>query len=477
MKRLNHVAVLMFGILLMAGSTAQGDTLRDPDELTLEDLNFELPVATEASLSNGLRVMLFENHDLPLVTLSVHITMGNRYLSPDRHTAYRLFSRLWDEGGAGERSPEEMDARVAALGMSLSAGGGAREGYVSASMVREDLDAGAELWRDLLLRPRFDVERLARAKARLLKDVQGINDNPNRLAGTWFWRLLAGPDTPEGRVHARTGIEAVNREEILSLYRAFVRPEQTVVGVSGDVTMDEALVLLEDLLGDWNAEGEAPPLAPYAWERVTRPGVYLLPGDFGQCHVRAGRSIAGLTEVIDDYPDANLIDFALGYLRVYYRTRSEGLSYGTSTRLVADADRGEFYVQGSTRTDKVVDLLRVVREEVEGLAARPLDDTEIASARTFLLGSKIRSMETANDVVRNRLEEVAKGRPSGYLEWLVAGLQGVTPASVAAAAERYVGFGDEPVVVIVGTPDGGADVLAELGWGPVTVLEPVVFGE
>ncbi len=477
MRRRHAIALLMLGTLLAAGPAASDDTPRHPDELELGELAFVMPEPVETRLSSGLRVLLFENHDLPLVNLAVYISMGNRYLPPEQHTAYRIFGRLWDEGGAGERSPEEMDERVAALGMSLSAGGGARRGWVSAAMVREDLAAGAELWRDLLLRPRFDEARLERARTRLLKDVQGINDDPSRLVGTWFWRLLAGPDTPEGRVHTRAGIEAVGREEVEALYREFVRPERAVVGVSGDVTLDEAVTLLEDLLGDWRFDDGVPPLTPHAWARETRPGVYLLHGDFGQCHVRAGRSVAGLTELADDWPEVQLLDFGLGYLRVFYRTRGEGLSYGTATRLVANADRAEFYAFGSTRPDKVVDLLTVVREEVEGLATRPFDAGETTTARTFMLGTKVRAMETARDIVRTHLEDLVRDRPDGFTERLVAGLQAAIPASVAAAAERYVGFGDTPVVVVVGTPEGGAEALEALGWGPVTVLETVVFGE
>ncbi|MBC8426645.1 insulinase family protein [bacterium] len=249
------------------------------------------------------------------------------------------------------------------------------------------------------------------------------------------------------------------------------------MGVGGDVPRDGALPLPGGLRGEWRPEGDAPPLTPHAWERETRPGVYVLPGDFDQCHVRAGRTAAGLTELSDDYPEAQLLDFGLGYLRIFYRTRSEGLSYGTTTRLVANADRGEFYVMGSTRPDKLVDLLRAVREEVEAVAARPLDEGEATTARTFMLGTKVRGMETAGDIVRTRLAEVAKGFPDGYTERLVSGLQAATPASVAAAAERYVGIGEAPVVVVVGMPEGGVEALEALGWGPVTVLEPVAFGE
>ncbi len=472
-----YFAAVLFLIAVRAGTgVAQVDTPRHPDGLTLPDLAFTMPEATETRLSNGIRVLLFENHDLPLINLSAYLGMGDRYLPPERHTANRILSRTWDEGGIGDLSPEEVDSRVAALGMSLSAGVGHGRSYVQASMVSEDLAEGAILWRDLLRRPRFATERLDRSKARLLNDVQGINDDPDRLAETWFLRLLSGKDSPEGRTHTREEIESVNREEILSLYHLFVRPERVVVGVSGDITMTAAVDLLESLLGDWRSESEAPPLEPYVWERSPKPGLYVLPGDYEQCTFRMGRGLTGLTDTSEYYPEVKLLDFGFGYRRVFYRTRSEGLSYGTTTRLTATASRGKFWAFGSTRPGKILDLMAVVREEVTGLSTRPLDDGEISTARTFVLGAQIRRMETARDIVSLRLDEIVLGRPDGYTAGLVAGLQSATVESMTEVANRYMGFGDMPVVLVVGTPEGGVEALEALGLGPATVLEPVEFG-
>ena len=482
MKRACLLIVLLLLVSRPAVTAGAGDRPRHPDELSLPALEFDMPEPVELRLGNGIRVLLFENHDLPLVNLSAYLPMGDRFLPPSRHTASRLLSRVWDEGGIGDLAPDQVDAAVAALGMSLSAGVGDARAYVQASMVRDDLDEGAALWRDLLRRPRFDDERLERAKDRLLKDVQGINDNPRRLADTWIMRLVAGPDSPEGRVHTRAGIEAVSREDIAALYRMFVQPERVVVGVSGDIVPAQALALLEPLLGDWRGAADVPALEPHVWTRDPRPGVYLLPGDHEQCHLRISRGVPGLTDLSAFYPETKLLDFGFGYLRVYYRARGEGLSYGTTTRLTADADRGLLWAFGSTSPGKIADLITVVREELAGLSERPMSEEEVGTARTFVLGTQVRSMETARRVVGVRLDEIVLDRPSGYTADLIAGLQAATPESVAETAARYMDLGDAPVVLVVGDPvvgdpDGGVEVLESLGLGPVTVLEPVVFGE
>jgi predicted Zn-dependent peptidase len=234
---------------------------------------------------------------------------------------------------------------------------------------------------------------------------------------------------------------------------------------------------LEKLLGRWRGEGDVVPLEAHSWQRLPQPGVYVLPGEYEQCHLRMGRGLPELSDLSDDYPESLLLDFGIGYLRVFYRTRSEGLSYGTGTRLTADADRGEFYVQGSTRSERAVELVRAVREEVAAVSQNPLDEGELETVRTFIIGTKIRGMETARDVVRLRLEDIAKGRPEGYTERLVAALQAATVEDLARTAERYVGFGDDSVLLLIGEPAGGAAALEELGMGPVRILTPETFGD
>ncbi len=469
---------LVFAALLLASvGGAAAETPRDPAQLELEPLNFVMPQAVERRLDNGIRVLVFENHELPLVTLSARMAMGRYFVPVEQVTAVELLSRLWDEGGAGDYGPARLDSLVEAMGMTLRAWAGDQVGGVVAYMAREDLDRGAELWRELLLRPVFDPDRLQRAKARKIKDLQSINDDPKGLAETWFWRLLAGPESVEGRVADRTEIEAGTREDLLALHRRFVVPQNTVVGVAGDITPEQAVALLGSLLGDWT--GPDPFTAPQvrAPRRQARPGVFVLPGDFKQCHIRIGRNLPGLTDRSPDFAAVKIADFGVGFLRVYYRTRLDGLSYGTGSRLLADRFQGTCMALGSTRPEKVVALLDAVMEEVAGVGKRPLTEEEVETARTFQLGAFIQQLETDRDVIDLRLKEITLGLPDGYYQGLFSRQQQVNADEVASVTRRWCGFGDNPVVLVVGTPEGGAEALAELGLGPVQILETEDFGK
>ncbi len=474
MKALRLALLLL---ALNAVALTATETPRHIDALELGELAIAVPEPATFTLANGIRVYLFENHELPLVALTAQVPMEVRFLPLAEGMAFQAMSSLWREGGAGDLSPAAVDEQVAALGLQLDAGAGGGRGLVDILMMKEDLAAGSLLWRDLFLRPAFDAERLERTQAQIIKDLQGINDNPAWLIERWFNRLLAGPDTPGWHVTTRADVEAVTREAILALYGNFVRPEATVIGIAGDIDLREARKRMQALFGDWAPPAAAALPAPVAWERCPQPGVYLLPGDFSQCHVRLGRPIDDLTERDADYPLSRLLDYGVGYNRVYMRTRREGLSYGTATRLTADAVWAQFYGFGSTAPDQVVDLIRAIREEVAAIEARPLDADELAGSRTFLIGRELRSFETLSGIVNRRLGDLLTGRGEDYAERMIAGLQAADEASLAAAAARWMDFGPAPVLLVVGAPEGGAAALEGLGLGPVTVLEPVRFGE
>ncbi len=472
MKRIYLITVLM-----LVAFQAVAETPHHPDELVLSDLTFEMPIAEETFLSNGIRLLIFENHDLPLVHISAYLSTGSRYLTPDRYPVNRVLNRVWDEGGIGDLSADEVDVKKAALGITLNSGVSYAKAYVQTFMVREDLQDGVAMWGDLLLRPRFDQERIDRAKEQIIKDIEGANDNPDRLAELWFRRLLAGEGTPGWHNLTSEEIYAVTQEELQDLYEYHIRPERVVVGISGDITMDEAVDLLEPLVGNWKSETEAEDLEPFLWERKPKPGLYLLPGDFEQCHLRMGSDLPDLTDLSADFPEVKLLDFGVGYLRVYYRTRSEGLSYGTGTRFIAGMDRGKFYAMGSSKPEKIIQLISSVREEIDGLSTRPLDKDECETVRSFILGTKIQGMETARDIVSERLREIVLGQPDDYTASFIAGIQAASVESMARVANRYINFGPETVVLVVGNPEGGVEALEALGLGPVTVLESIKFGQ
>lgn len=460
-----------------ATGAAQDQTPRHPDELTLPPIEFTPLEAQTAQLPCGIPVILHPNHDLPILDLTIQFRMGSRYLPAEEHTACGLLSSMWRSGGTQQLSPDELDAVLTGLDVSIHTFVGHRSGGVNVSLATEDLRQALPLWRDVVVAPGFDEDRLARAKANRLKRLQDINNDPGAIAEQRFFRLLMGPEYPTSRFETRDDIEAVGATHLNALHQRFVRPENALIGVSGDFDPDDMLALLEQLFADWPARGSFIEPVAEPWIPASQPGVYLLRGDYAQSQVRIGRIIPDLTDRSPDYPAALILSFGLGYERVFYRVRNEGLSYGAAVMLRTAEERSTLRGFGSCRGDATLPLIRAMLEETERSAVDPIAGSDLEAARVFRIGGEVRANETAASIVRQKVSDRMKDRPDDFRANLLAGLKSTTEEDMLRLAQDYVVRNDPWVLLVLGDPEEFGAPLDSLGLGPVHEIEPVVFGE
>jgi zinc protease len=465
-------------LLLTAGRiAARADTPRRPEELTLPEMRFPALSAEKVVLSNGIPVVLYENHDLPILDLTMAFRMGTRYLPADLHTPCALFGELWRDGGTTSISPDSLDSILTAFDATVSAQVGFRSGSVRVSLSSEDVRSALPLWRDVILHPGFEADRFARAKANRLRELQAINNDPADIADHHLDWLLLGRDFPSARLETRPDIEGATLEQLRSLHARFVRPQNAIIGVSGDFQRKEMLALLESLFRDWPVGGPYEPPVAEPWTPDPQPGVYLLRGDYAQSQVRLARLIPDLTDDSPELAAAQILSYGLGYERVFYRTREEGLSYGTAVMLNVGQERSQLRGFGSGRGEATLPLLRAMLEECKRVGADPIRGNDLEAARIFQLGMEVRSQETAAAIVSTKVNDLLRGRADDFHERYLERLKTAGETEVARLAERYVTIDEPWVVLVVGDPAQFGLPLDSLGLGPVRELTPVVFGE
>ncbi len=469
------------GAAAKAGRTAQKPgaaeaTPRHPKDLHPGPLVFAPQPALQETLACGVPVLLVENHDLPILDVMIGFRAGTRFLPVDRHAAARLWNHLWRAGGAGALPPDTLDARLAALGAEVSTFVGTRTSGVSAALASEDWKAVLPIWRDVVLHPRFDEERLAKARADRIRDIQAINNDPGQIADQRVLPLLYGPGDPAAYIETKADVEGVTRDDIAALQRRFIDPRNAIIGVSGDFDRAAMLAFLDELFRNWpRGDAYTPPVAE---PRVARPqpGVYFLPGEYEQSQVRVFRLVPGLTEDSPDAPASAILSFALGYGRVYYRTRGEGLSYASALMLNAGEDRSTLMGFGSCRGEVTVRLLRLMQEELARIHREPLTAEEIETSRTFQIGMQVRKAETPAAVVAGQVDNLVRGRTADREVRRLRDLQSVGLGDVSAASERYL-RSDSLVVLVLGNPAQLDAPLDSLGLGAPIELKPATYGE
>ena len=138
-------------VLLLAGccrGSVNTSALR-PDQLEFPPLQFSFPETAQSQLENGFRVYLKEDHELPLVDLTLLIGGGSIHDSLDQTGLSQLFAASMETGGAGELTPAELEAELEALAINLSVSSSTYDYQVNMSLHRRDLPRGVEILADL----------------------------------------------------------------------------------------------------------------------------------------------------------------------------------------------------------------------------------------------------------------------------------------------------------------------------------------
>ncbi len=102
-----------------------------------------------------------EDHELPLVNLSILVRVGN-YLDPEGKEGLAVLAAdQLTRGGAGSRTAEELEERLAFLAANLASGASDTQGSIGLNLLSKDLDEGLAILREVLTAPRFQEDKLA----------------------------------------------------------------------------------------------------------------------------------------------------------------------------------------------------------------------------------------------------------------------------------------------------------------------------
>src|SRR4051812_30417790 len=128
------VVILAFAILPAAaqqrggapqqqGQSVKGADIKGRAPVNKEILKVKLPKAEEATLSNGLRVVLLESHRVPTFSMQMVVLSGGLSDPADYHGLASFTAALLREGTATRKS-KDIAEQVDTLGASLAAGAG-----------------------------------------------------------------------------------------------------------------------------------------------------------------------------------------------------------------------------------------------------------------------------------------------------------------------------------------------------------------
>jgi zinc protease len=446
--------------------TTKGAVIKGKAPVNKEVLKVKLPRAEEATLTNGLRVILLPAHKVPTFNMQMVVLSGGLSDKTDYHGLASFTATLLREGTA-KRSSKDIAEQVDAIGATLGANSGlsTMTSVVNASGLIENLDQTLDLFADVIRNPTFPQAEVDKYKTRTLAQLQFQRSIPQFLAQEQFNKAIYGANHPASLVSPPAeSIKKLTSKDMADFHSTYYRPNNAILAIVGDVTMKEIMPKLEKYFGDW-AKGEVPatsiPPAPAQADAriflIDRPGSVQTVLQLGTL---------GIERISPDYFAVLLADRVLGggpSGRLFLNLREDkGYTYGAYSNFGGSKFRGTWVSSSEVRTDVTEGAMKEFMYELNRLRNEPVSAEELDNAKRAIIGSFALSLEQPTTLLQNIITQKLYNLPADYWDTYPQKVSAITAADVQAAAQKYIDLGHLQVVA-VGDASKAREILSKYG--------------
>jgi|SRR5271165_5089216 len=462
---------LLLALACAALLSAQTEVRRAVVLPSYKDLKFpplpplKVPEPTEITLSNGMKVFLLENHELPLVSGTALIRTGNLFDPADKKGLAGITGEVLRSGGTRARTGDQLDQDLENVAASVESSIGESAGSLSFDCLKENSDQVLRIFKDLMASPEFRQDKVDLAKTQARSEISRRNDDAHGIAEREFSSILYGRNNSYGWEIEYSDIDRIQRQDLIDFYQRYYFPKNILLEIYGDFSTADMKAKLEQLFADWKVTQPPVPAFPAVTEKPA-PGVYLADKeDVTQTFIDVGHLGGELKD--KDYPALNVAAEILGggfSSRLFRSVRTmHGWAYSIGASWGAHYDHpGTFHVSGSTQSVHTVDTIKAIREEVDKIRATEVTDEELQTAKDTVLNGFVFNFDRPSKTLNRLMQYEYYGYPRDFIFQYQKAIGAVTKADVLRVAKEYFKPQDFTYVA-VGNSKAFGTPLSELG--------------
>lgn len=442
----------------------------------MPDLSF--PAIEEATLANGMKVVVANRPTVPVVTMSMQFDAGYA-ADAGRPLGTSSFALGMMDEGTSSRTALEIAAEAENLGATLSTNSNLDMSNVRLSALKPNLDASLALAADVVRNPAFDQGEMDRLKARWIQGIAQEKAQPVQLALRTLPPLLYGDGHSYSVPYTGSGTEAsitaMTRSDLVQFHTDWIRPDNATIFMVGDITLDEAKAALDKAFGDWQAPASAVPTKNIAEVALPETGRVIIMDKPGspQSLILAGHLYPSNGDA--DFQSQEMASDILGgefTARVNMNLREDkGWAYGAYTFTTGARGQRMWLVYAPVQTDKTKDSIAELNKEFDAyLGDRPATAEELALFVQKRVNSLPGQFETAGSVLNSMLSNDRYGRGNDYVPNLKATYAGLDIDAIKREAQENIHPG-QLVWLIVGDRAQIEEGVRELGLGDIEIWD------
>lgn len=408
-----------------------------------------MPPVQKSTLSNRLVLLLSEEHSLPFVTIQLLIDAGSRRDPQGKEGLAHLTAR----GlllGTSRYTVTEINKELDFLGASLHSSADKDYTSLSLKVLKKDLDAGFNLFMEILTQPTFPEEEIQREVEKILAAIESAEDQPDEVAQKAFRKALflsgAYGHPVEG---TKESVSRFNRAALVEFYRSYYAPNHSILALVGDITAEEVKTKLLPRLEQWPMSEipEATSPKEYSQERKS----IFINRDITQANI-----ILGHIGVRRDHPDfyaLSVMNYILGSggfsSRLMEEIRSKrGLAYAVTSFFDSGKLPGSFQIVLQTKNSSAREAISLALQQVELIREKTVTEKELEGAKKYLIGSFPMRLNTQGKLANFLTLVEFYGLGLDYPEKYPSFINAVTEEEVRRVASEYL-YPEKSILVVV----------------------------
>jgi zinc protease len=432
--------------------------------LPTEPRPYHFPQITRTTLPNGLRVLVAENRNAPLVSLRALVRSGADHDTFKTAGLASITADMLDEG-AGERDAIRLSEDVGTLGGSLGTGADWDASYISLDVLSRNVQPTVAIFGDVTARPTLPADGLERVRAERLNDLLQQRNEPGAIAGKRFAGLLYGTGAYGNTVSGNPeSVANITIEDVRRFYEQHFIPNHSSVVVSGDIDAPGAIELVTSALGNWT-RGEEPPRPTVTPRPLDTSRIYVVDRPQAvQSEIRIGH--LGVPRSCEDYFALSVMNAVFGGVfnsRINLNLRERhGYTYGARSQFAFRRQAGPFVVAAPVRNEVTRESVSEMVSELRRIRTGDLEDRELDDTKNYLMGVFPATVQTASDIASRLVDMELYGLPDDYFDRYRENIAAVTKDEITRVANKYLDP-DRLLVVIVGNAKDIREPLGTLG--------------
>ena len=405
--------------------------------------------------SSGAEVYFVENHDLPIVDLSVNFAAGSARDTAEKSGLAGITRYMMTLGAAG-MNDEVIANKLADIGAVL---GGEFDGDRAALKLRtlsseREQKQALDVFGKILQKPDFPASVLAREKARIISGLEESATQPEGMVNKAFMTALYGshPYSLDESGEIAT-VAKLSVADLQAFYQQYYRANGAVIAMMGDLSRAQAEAIAESMASGLPKGPANPSIAPVTYPNA--PVTQRIAHPASQSHILLG--YPGIKRGDPDLFPLYLGNYVLGGGGFVSRLTEEvrekrGLVYSVYSYFMPMAEVGTFQIGLQTKKEQADEALKIVRATLADFLAKGVTDAELKAAKANVIGGFPMRIDS-NSKILDYLAVIGFYKlPLNYLDEYNSKVAAVTAAQIKDAFNRRL-KPENFVTVIVGAPN------------------------